>query len=478
MKKKMGKTIMWFRKDFRLADNRAFQALIQQVNPAEIICIFQLNPVQFLTGTFNHDSFFLSLQTFYTQIKKQGIPLHFIAGDCEQSFMQLKQVFPEWDQIFFNQDESGFGKQRDQVMLRFFKQHKIQVYAFQDSHLHGVEEIKKATGEAYQMFTPYYKKWIQLPKPSVEREYLPLKTLKQYDNELFTAGYQSYEQVLQQVNLPFPYECGEQVATSYLENFIKNHLHSYDYTRDYPALNQTSRLSSFLRTGEISIRKVWQAVLAEPDSDGRQTFMKELCWRDFYHMIYFYYPNQANQEIKEKYRQLVWHGDSTFFQCWKKGKTGYPIVDAAMRQLNQTGWMHNRLRMIVASFLTKDLLTDWRLGEQYFKEKLIDYDPASNIGGWQWAASTGTDAVPYFRIFNPRRQSAKFDSDGRFIRQFLPELINVPNEYIHEPAKMPKTLQQSLKTVIGQDYPHPIVSHSQMRERTLAFYQNQTHETE
>lgn len=469
---------MWFRKDFRLTDNRAFHALMQQVNPAEIICIFQLNPVQFLTGTVNHDSFFLSLQTFYTQIKQQGIPLHFIAGDCEQSFMQLKKVFPDWNQVFFNQDESGFGRLRDQVMLRFFKRHKIHVYAFQDSHLHGAQEIKKATGEAYQMFTPYYKKWIQLPKAHIEQDKGSFKKLHTYENELFIKGYQCYKQIMQQVNLPFSYVCGEQNATRYLEKFIQNNLHRYDRVRDYPALNQTSRLSSFLRTGEISIRKVWQAVLAEPDSDGRQAFMKEICWRDFYQMIYFHYPNQANQEIKEKYRQLVWQGESSFFQCWKKGETGYPIVDAAMRQLNQTGWMHNRLRMIVASFLTKDLLTDWRLGEQYFKEKLIDYDAASNIGGWQWAASTGTDAVPYFRIFNPTRQSEKFDANGRFIRQFIPELTNVPNQYLHEPSKMPQSLQESLQTVIGRDYPFPIVNHNQMRAQTLAFYQNQIDKNE
>jgi deoxyribodipyrimidine photo-lyase len=187
-------------------------------------------------------------------------------------------------------------------------------------------------------------------------------------------------------------------------------------------------------------------------------------------MIYFTHPEQKNYELIEKYRNMDWQKDEEAFNKWQAGQTGYPIIDAAMRQLNQTGWMHNRLRMIVASFLTKDLLIDWRQGEAYFARQLIDYDAASNIGGWQWAASTGTDAVPYFRIFNPITQGKKFDKEGTYIKQFVPELAQLPLKFIHEPYLMTDEEQADLKVVLGTDYPLPIVDHNEARKRALDLY--------
>ncbi len=472
----MSKTIMWFRKDLRLEDNTAFSKMVEDSKSAdELICIFQLNPLQFIEDSYNHAAFFYSLNNFYEHAKANGVSIHFLYGNLKENFTNLKKGYPDWSKIYFNSDERGFGKERDQKMIEFFENNQIQVYSYQDSHLHGVQEIKKPTGESYKIFTPYFKKWLTMPKRSYQRTVAPLDLLKESSHPLFIEGEKKFKQIIKDIHLPFEYQCGEVVAENYLKEFIKNHLHEYQDGRDYPYSDQTSKLSRFLRTGELSIRKVWHALNAEPDSNGRQTFISELCWRDFYNMIYSENPKQKTQEIKEQYRQLQWSYNQDFFERWKKGQTGFPIVDAGMRQLNQTGWMHNRLRMIVASFLTKDLLIDWRLGEEYFQQKLIDYDAASNIGGWQWAASTGTDAVPYFRIFNPTTQSEKFDRYGDFIRQFIPELKDVSNEFIHEPSKMSEELQKKSGVVIGKDYPEPIVDHRKIREEVLTFFKTSTH---
>ncbi|MGX7265236.1 cryptochrome/photolyase family protein [Enterococcus crotali] len=467
----MSKTFMWFRKDLRLDDNTAFNKMIEESKETdELICLFQLNPAQFLKESYNHDAFFYSLKTFFEHAEKNGISIHFLYGDVEESFTELKQVYPEWHAIYFNKDERGFGRQRDQKMVTFFQNNEIQVHSYQDSHLHGVEEIKKPTGESYKVFTPYFRKWRTLPKPFYERTIKINRSFGKLSHPLFNKGQNEFKQIIEKINLPFDFECGEAAAENILKEFIKNHLHDYQKGRDYPFLDQTSKLSRYLRTGEISVRKVWYALNAEPDSDSRQTFISELCWRDFYNMIYFENPNQKTQEIKEQYRQLQWGSNQEAFERWKQGQTGFPIVDAGMRQLNQTGWMHNRVRMIVASFLIKDLMIDWRKGEDYFQQKLIDYDAASNIGGWQWAASTGTDAVPYFRIFNPTVQGEKFDPQGEFIRQFILELKDVPTEYIHEPSKMPADLQKDIVVSSGKAYPDPIVNHQKIRSEILAFF--------
>ncbi|MGX7244921.1 cryptochrome/photolyase family protein [Enterococcus quebecensis] len=467
----MSKTIMWFRKDLRIDDNTAFNKMLEHSKPGdELICIFQLNPAQFLEESYNHDTFFSSLNTFYETLKASGLVLHFLYGEIEENFAELKKTYQDWNKIYFNKDERGFGRERDQKIANFLKNNDIQEYSFQDSHIHGVEEIKKPTGENYKVFTPYFRNWITRPKRRYERSVVSERQFNQIPHPLFSKGEKEFKKIIKKIALPFEYEGGEVAAEKCLRDFIHNHLHDYEKTRDYPILDQTSKLSRFLRTGELSIRKVWYAVNAEPDSNGRQTFISELCWRDFYNMIYFENPKQKTQEIKEQYRMLSWSYNQESFERWKNGQTGYPIVDAGMRQLNQTGWMHNRLRMIVASFLTKDLMIDWRMGEKYFQQKLIDYDSASNIGGWQWAASTGTDAVPYFRIFNPTTQSERFDHHGDFIRHFIPELKNVPNKCIHEPSKMPIDIQKNIDVTMGIDYPEPIVEHSKIRTEILSFF--------
>lgn len=460
-------SVMWFRRDLRLTDNQALAHALTN-GEEELILLFHVNPAQFLENSYNQQAFFASVSHFQQKVN-QKIHLQILYGDLLDCFKRLKKELPNWNRVYFNRDECGFGLTRDETARRFFHENQIDVHDFLDAHLHGVEEIKTLSGDLYKVFTPYYRKWVQKPKPQPVSE--KRWTKKIVSTRLFPEDETRFANMLATLPPFSPQKVGEAAAKKQLEYFITEHLAGYTEGRDLPIKNATSHLSRYLRTGELSIRTVWQALDNAPASLGKETFAKELCWRDFYNMIYSRNPNQKIQPIQNDFSFIEWMNDKTQFESWKKGLTGYPIVDAAMRQLNETGWMHNRLRMIVASFLTKDLLIDWRWGEQYFQQMLIDYDSASNIGGWQWAASTGTDAVPYFRIFNPTTQSKKFDAKGAFIRHYVPELANVPDGLIHQPEQMSSSQQQAAKITIGEDYPAPIVNHQIARLKAIAAYE-------
>lgn len=464
--------IMWFRRDLRLEDNTAFSEALTSLTPEDkLLCIFHINDQQLRIGTNSHDYFFSTLDHFISDSSEQHLTIHLLTGNIIDAFDALLTIYSDTTHIFFNIDNRGFGRKRDLAVTAFLESKNIQVNSYEENHLHQATEIQKPDGTHYKMFTPYYKKWRQLSKGHYQKNNLtPYLDKVIHQPQYFEMGTQTLNNLLNNRQTDFSSNVGETQANTQLNTFIMAHLEHYDINRDYPFLDSTSRLSPYLSTGAISIRKVYQACQSLPDSDGKETFIKELAWRDFYHMIYFYYPNQYQEELKEKYQQLPWQQESLIFEKWKIGQTGYPIIDAAMRQLNETGWMHNRLRMLVASFLTKDLLIDWRLGERYFSEQLIDFDSASNIGGWQWAASTGTDAVPYFRIFNPITQGIKFDKEAEFIKKFVPELTNLPVKYCHEPWLLSETLQHNLAFKVGVTYPSPVVDHKMARDRALEWF--------
>lgn len=467
--------VMWFRKDLRLEDNTAFYHALESLQKNDrLLCLFHLDQKQYKIGEPSHDYFFSALEEFRKELAKNKIALHLLTGDLVEAFSSLKTQFPDFKHLYFNLDNSGFGQKRDLSITHLLESEHISVHAFEESHLHKAKEILKNDGTPYQKFTPYYKKWAALPKPAYR--YLDVSSFSPYTAhlpELTKDGDRELNYLLSNRKKEFSNEVGETQATDRLNDFVANKLESYHLKRDFPFKDGTSHISSFLSTGQISIRKVWHIVMDGESHQGQEIYLKELAWRDFYQMIYHYHPNQYKEEFNEKYRSLNWKNNPEFFDAWKNGQTGFPIIDAAMRQLNETGWMHNRLRMLVASFLTKDLLIDWRLGERYFAEKLIDYDAASNIGGWQWAASTGTDAVPYFRIFNPTTQSLKFDKEGGFIKSYVPELAKLPSKLIHEPHSLSKEQQAELNFYLGQDYPFPIVNHTIARKETLEWFQSQ-----
>jgi deoxyribodipyrimidine photo-lyase len=326
------------------------------------------------------------------------------------------------------------------------------------------------------VFTPFSRAWKALPD-SGSRTTIPAPVQIKTPPGIFTL------RIPQEPALPasVPFPPGEGEAQRRLHAFINRAelgIYHYKDLRDREDIEGTSKLSPYLRFGLLSARQVvsaaWEAIRAAPDEQSHknaETWLNELIWREFYIHILYHFPEVRKSNFRM--HNIAWNNDAAEFAAWCAGLTGYPGVDAAMRQLVKTGWMHNRARMIVASFLTKDLLIDWRWGERFFMQHLVDGDPAANNGGWQWTAGTGTDAAPYFRIFNPILQSKKFDPNGQYIRQWVPELTSVPNEFIHEPWLMPDALQKSIGCVIGKNYPAPLVDHHWARERTLNAYNNQ-----
>ncbi|MCC6186201.1 MAG: deoxyribodipyrimidine photo-lyase, partial [Chitinophagaceae bacterium] len=331
--------------------------------------------------------------------------------------------------VFANTDYEPYAITRDEKVLNFLAANKIQFKCFKDQIIFDKDEVTKDDGTPYTVFTPYSKKW----KAKLNSFYLKPYPVTQYLGNLFKTEPEAIPTI---ENLGF-----EKAEIAFLPPQIDTGLISkYNKQRDFPAINGTSRLSMHLRFGTISIRHLAQIAL-----DTNETWLNELIWREFYMCILYHFPNVVTQSFKPKYDNIEWRNNEEEFDAWCNGKTGYPIVDAGMRELNATGFMHNRVRMIVASFLTKHLLIDWRWGEAYFASKLLDYDLAANNGGWQWAAGCGCDAAPYFRIFNPYEQTKKFDKDCAYIKKWVPEF-----QEFH--------------------YPKPIVDHKYARERVLSAY--------
>ncbi|GAF11826.1 deoxyribodipyrimidine photolyase [Bacillus sp. JCM 19046] len=468
--------VIWFRRDLRLNDHSALaEALKEMDKDDQLLFVFHIHPALTDEFTVRHDYFYETLHSFLENAEEKKLPIHFLTGEMEKGFDQLLTSVEQIEAIYFHEDETAFGQKRDQTFEKWAKQKGLKTVKVIDHHLHGSKSIVKDDGTPYKVFSPYYKKWRAEEKPMIhDYDCQQLKKQMLVNVTELKEGKRAYSQLMQQKTGRWKKFAGEASAYEQLESFIENDLATYHVNRDLPEKDATSQLSKYLRTGSLSIRSVYHAALAKADeleqTEGVETFIQELAWRDFYNMIYANYPNSKNEEIQSNYRDINWRKDHDQLKAWKKGVTGFPLVDAAMRQLNETGWMHNRLRMVVASFLTKHLLIDWREGEKYFSEQLIDYDAASNIGGWQWASSTGTDAVPYFRIFNPTRQSERFDKHGRFIRQFVEELQDVPSKFIHSPEKMTTEQKQMYNC---SRYPDPIVDHKKARERALETFKNQ-----
>lgn len=360
--------------------------------------------------------------------------------------------------LFYNEDYEPAARERDAKVAAALARGGVTVRSSIDHVYFGADEIARDDGSPYKIFTPYRARWLaaawERPRPPVDS--LRAARGKLLDREAIgeTRAVPAPEDFGFASSARYP-RCSEAVAHRLLNAFAKDAIARYAANRDFPAADGTSHLSPQLRAGTIGVRTCVEAARAS------ETWLSELVWREFYQMILARFPHVENSPFLTAARKIAWRDAPAEFEAWCNGVTGYPIVDAAMRQLNQTGWMHNRLRMIAASFLTKDLLIDWRAGERYFERRLADADLAQNNGGWQWSASTGTDAVPYFRIFNPVTQSKRFDPDGEFIRAWLPELRDVPARFIHAPWSMPKP---------PEAYPAPLVNHDVARRRALEVY--------
>lgn len=462
--------LVWLRNDLRINDNYALHAACRSAN-ARVIALFIATPGQWAQHHMapkQAEFIWQSLLDVQQSLAKKGIPLHIAECDDFNASVSLLQDFcreHRVDRLFYNYQYEVNERQRDAMTESALFEQDIMVQGFDDSLLLPPGSVLTGNREMYKVFTPFSRAFVKrlqeglpecLPAPDVRNS----GAIDPHDRPLKAFDYPR-EAVDARL---FP--AGEQAAIARLREFCQQPVTEYPEQRDLPARDGTSRLSVYLATGVLSPRQCLHRLLKQhPDGlEDRQVFvwLNELIWREFYRHLLVAYPSLCRHQPFTRWtRGVKWRDDKQGLLAWQQGKTGYPIVDAAMRQLNSLGWMHNRLRMITASFLVKDLLIDWRKGERYFMSQLLDGDLAANNGGWQWAASTGTDAAPYFRIFNPTTQGERFDKTGEFIRHWLPELRAVPEKYIHQPHEWAKKNQQSL------DYPLPIVEHKQARQQTL-----------
>ncbi len=458
----MKSVIWWIRRDVRLEDNPALQAALQTGLP--VIPLFILDPNLLQNPPTRRQTFlFQALQNLDAALHRLGNRLLIRHGNPLQVLQELSQEIPI-DAIFAEEDYSPYAITRDSQI-----QNALPLKLILGLVIHHPQQVLKADETPYTVFTPFSKTWKALSKN--------ITTYPAPENLPLADHHVTGIPLPENIALPyFPVSATE--AHLRLETFIQAPIFNYSQGRNLLDQPGTSTLSPYLRFGLLSIRTAYQAalkalesaVLAE-EKKGVETWINELIWREFYISILYHFPNVLHEAFYPHRRNIPWRYESDELNAWQNGRTGYPVVDACMRQLNETGWMHNRGRMIVASFLTKDLLHNWRLGEHYFMQQLVDGDPAANNGGWQWTAGVGTDAAPYFRIFNPILQSKKFDTQGDFIRQWIPELSRVPHQYIHEPWTMPQDIQQKSGCIIGKDYPAPIVDRAIVKDRVMQAFQ-------
>ncbi|RQW64919.1 deoxyribodipyrimidine photo-lyase [Vibrio viridaestus] len=461
--------LVWLRTDLRTVDNTALNSAMATGEPT--LAIFIATPGQWK----QHDKSEIQADLIYRRLFELkgelldlNVPLLYQEVDSfSDSIDVVHRVVKDFEvkQLYFNNEYELNERRRDAEIEQTFEQDDIDIHRYDDKCLLAPGAVLNKQGDYFKVFTPFKNSWLKLAyTPEIKK----LAAGKPYAlNEKQKAWLLS-----ESSSFTYPRISSAQWGVKFdeirsvLRRFCKESIRQYHQNRDFPAIDGTSQLSPYLAIGAISVRQCLARVnMSFPDGqpDGAATWISELIWREFYqHLVWFRDDISIGKSFHDWGQWLHWHENEEFFEKWASGETGYPIVDAAMRQLNQTGWMHNRLRMIVASFLTKDLHINWRKGESYFMSKLIDGDFPANNGGWQWCASTGCDGQPYFRIFNPITQGQKFDPNGEFIKRWVPELGPVPSKFIHEPWKW--------AGVKNLSYPEQIVDHSKERKLTLELY--------
>ena len=416
-------SIFWFRRDLRLEDNTALNQAIS--NKLQVLPVFIFDE-EILNELPNNDPrvnfIYNSLNKIDQTLKKHHSSLLCLRGKPIEIWKDLLEKF-QIESVFVNGDYEPYARHRDQKIKQLLEKHGISFISLKDQVIHEENEILKNDNKPYTVFTPYKRKWLELYEA------------KPYTNKVDFNNFYSQIRVF-----PSMEELGIKKSKISVKDFNLSKVDDYEQIRDYPDIDQTSYLSPHLRFGTVSIREILSQL-----KPSNSVFQSELIWREFFMQILYHFPHVVTENFKPKYNAIKWLNNPNDFEKWCTGKTGYPIVDAGMRQLNKTGYMHNRVRMITAGFLCKHLLIDWRLGEAYFAKKLLDYELSSNNGNWQWCAGTGCDAAPYFRIFNPYEQTKKFDSKLTYINRWIPEL----NSF---------------------NYPKPIVDHTFARKRALETY--------
>ncbi len=457
--------VVWIKNELRVQDNLALWNACR--DSKEVIPLYVFDETFRLYAPAKRQVILDGLREMKISLQKLGGDLVVREGNLESILTELLST-TQSDGVYCASSFEPYSRERDLVVKSAIESLGKQWVEFQDHLLFDPSRIKTSSGTPYLVFTAFK----NTCRSMMHELPTPLPALRSIHTPELDNG-KIPEDIL---SLSENIRGGERVANKAMKEFLEQLMGEYHTQRDIPSDNGTSRLSHHLSVGSLSIRQLFHETITYGEQyhglqkQGVQTFQNELLWRDFFYQVMWHYPHVVHSSFKKEFDRIEWTGKEAWYKAWCTGMTGYPIVDAAMRQLNTEYWMHNRARMIVASFLTKDLHIDWRRGEEYFLSKLVDGDVALNNAGWQWSAGTGTDAQPWFRIFNPVLQGKKFDVSGKYVRKYIPELRNVPDKYIHEPWGMPNVLQQHLGVVIGKTYPKPIVSHEEEREKTLELY--------
>lgn len=470
--------LVWFRRDLRIHDQTALfeasRASTRGVVGAFVICSEEWR--QHDDAPAKVDFWLRNLRELSVELGKLNIPLRIVeAPGTRQIAPKLLALAKEagCNALYYNHEYEVNEQRRDEAVRTHFVKHGLEARAFHDHVVFDPSEIRTGEGRFYTVYTPFKKAFLRraeqegvAPQPAPKKQ--PAIEVPSSDVPARVPGFES--PISQEL-----WPAGERQARSRLEQFCERSLRAYKDERDLPAVDSTSKLSPYLNSGVISPRQCLAAARdanggrlddASPGHPGGAHWISEVIWREFYQHVMVGFPRVSmHRAFKPATERIVWNDNPGHLQAWERGRTGVPIIDAAMRQLAGTGWMHNRLRMIVAMYLTKDLFLDWRLGERFFMRNLVDGDLGSNNGGWQWSASTGTDAAPYFRIFNPVSQSERCDPGGEFIRRWVPELAGVDGDAIHNPSRLPSLLRSKL------DYPEPIAPREGVRERVMAAFQ-------
>jgi deoxyribodipyrimidine photo-lyase len=452
----------------RVDDNAALWHAIQEADEVIPILVLSKDP-SYNADTPRRRFVRQAIAELDAQLRDRGTRLHVRFGDPAREIPATASAYAA-GAVYAVRIYDEPGVRRDGKIHDLLQQDGKEFHLVKDRVMREGHEVLTAEGRPYRVFTPFKRRWLALgedvPRPFPDAGYMTAVvpasgtvTIDQRGTPAFASRWN-----------------GDEAPGKRLARFLKSSLAYYDMRRDLPAADGTSKLSHHLALGTLSPRRVYWEAMDLLHSRGPSvraavdTFISELLWREFYYQILTAFPYVLTSSFKEEFRTIEWHRSTSAFERWKDGMTGYPLVDAGMRQLNEEGWMHNRVRMVVASFLTKDLHLSWQWGERYFMDRLVDLDLAANNGGWQWVAGTGTDAAPWFRIFNPVMQGKKFDPEGAYVRRYVPELGHVPVRVVHEPWLMSQQDQEAFRCVLGKHYPKKLVEHADQRVLTNRLY--------
>ncbi len=462
--------LMWFRRDLRLDDNAALSHALRECGRVYCVFVFDREILDLIDDKADRRVEFIlqCLMEIDRLLRQRGSRLIVLHGKATEEIPRLAANLGITT-VYANHDYEPRRITRDHAVHAALASQGSALKTFKDHVVFEKSEVLNKSGLPFRVYTQYKNAWRAALSDDAIRAFgcegqpgqfaAPPGDLGMKDVSLDAIGFKK-------TNLSV---AGGSVAARAMFHEFLRRIGDYGETRDLPGINGTSRLSVHLRFGTISIRELVREA-GDVGGPGAEKWIDELIWREFYNMILHHFPHTQTRAFQPAYDGLAWRHDEAQFAAWGEGRTGYPIVDAGMRELNTTGYMHNRLRMITANFLTKDLRIDWRWGERYFAKKLLDYDLSQNLGGWQWSASIGTDAQPYFRIMNPVLQSRKFDAEGKYIRRFVPELAGFSSEAIHSPWKTDAAEQKQAGCIIGRDYPSTMVDHHEAREAALAMF--------